>query len=79
MPSEGESLAKGFEAGFREIPTGPIFLTYLQEGSALRTLSGVRSVNAKGAVLVVVTDRGTTLVIPATRVLVLTDERPSGG
>lgn len=76
MPSEGESLAKGFERAFRHFGGGPLFLTYEKEGSALRTLAGIRSLEAEGAVLIVVTDRGTTIAIPARRVLALTDERP---
>jgi hypothetical protein len=76
VPSEGEALADGFAHAFSGFSGGPIFLTYEKEGSSLRTLSGIRSVRAEGAVLVVVTDKGTTLVIPAKRVLVLTDERP---
>ncbi len=76
MPSEGESLAQGFEQAFSQFSGGPLFLTYEKEGTGLRTLAGVRKLQAEGAVLVINTDKGTTLVIPATRVLSLTDERP---
>lgn len=76
MLSEGEALAKGFELAFRHFSGAPLFLTYEKEGTALRTLAGIRSLEAEGAVLVVVTERGTTLAIPARRVLSLTDERP---
>lgn len=75
-PAEGEALAEGFENAFERFQGGPLFLTYEKEGSVLRTLSGIRSVKAAGAVLVIVTDKGTTLAIPARRVLSLTDERP---
>lgn len=77
MLSEGEALAQGYEKAFDKFSGGPIFLTYEREGSGLRTLSGVRSVKAEGAVVSIATDKGTTIVIPATRVLVITDERPN--
>lgn len=77
MPSEGEALAKGFEQAFGEFSGGPLFLTYEKEGSGLRTLAGIRSVQAEGAVILIKTDKGTMLAIPATRVLSITDERPS--
>lgn len=76
MLSEGEALAKGYERAFRHFSGAPLFLTYEKEGTALRTLAGIRSLEAEGAVLVVVTERGTTVAIPARRVLSLTDERP---
>lgn len=76
VPSEGEALAEGFERAFQRFSSAPVFLTYEKEGSALRTLAGIRSVHAEGAVLVVTTEKGTTLAIPARRVLALTDERP---
>ncbi len=76
-PSEGEALAKGFERSFARFQSAPLFLTYEKEGSVLRTISGIRSVHAEGAVLVIVMDKGATLAIPARRVLSLTDERPS--
>lgn len=74
--SEGEALAKGFEKAFERFSGGPLFLTYESEGNTLRTLAGVRALRADGAVIHVVTDRGTAIAIPARRVLVLTDERP---
>jgi predicted ATPase len=77
MPSEGEALAKGFEQAFGQFSGGPLFLTYEKEGSGLRTLAGIRSVQAEGAVVLIKTDKGTMLAIPATRVLAITDERPS--
>ena len=76
VPSEGEALAEGFEHAFERFNSAPLFLTYEKEGSALRTLAGIRSIRAEGAVLVIVTANGTTLAIPAKRVLSLTDERP---
>ena len=76
MPSEGEALADGFEKAFLKFSGGPIFLTYEKEGSSLRTLAGIRSVRAEGAVLIINTDKGSTIAIPAKRVLVITDERP---
>lgn len=75
-PSEGEALAEGYERAFERFQGGPLFLTYEKEGSVLRTISGLRSVRAEGAVLVIVMDKGVTLAIPARRVLSLTDERP---
>jgi hypothetical protein len=75
-PAEGEALAEGFENAFERFQGGPLFLTYEKEGTVLRTISGIRSVKAAGAVLVIVTDKGNTLAIPARRVLSLTDERP---
>lgn len=77
LPSEGEALAKGFERAFEQFKTAPLFLTYEKEGTALRTIAGIRDVRAEGAVLVIVTTNGTTLAIPAKRVIALTDERPS--
>lgn len=76
-PSEGEALADGFEHAFHAFPGGPLFLTYEKEGSTLRTIAGIRSLRAEGAVLVIVMEKGNTLAIPAKRVLSLTDERPS--
>lgn len=76
-PSEGESLARGFEQAFGQFSGGPLFLTYEKEGSGLRMLAGIRSVQAEGAVLLIKTDKGTMLAIPAARVLAITDERPN--
>lgn len=74
--SEGEALAEGFERAFEKFSSAPLFLTYEKEGTALRTLAGIRSLRAAGAVVIIVTEKGTTLVIPAKRVIALTDERP---
>lgn len=76
VPTEGEALAEGFERAFSRFTSAPLFLTYEKEGSSLRTLAGIRSLRAEGAVLIIVTEKGSTLAIPAKRVLALTDERP---
>jgi len=75
-PAEGEALAEGFERAFERFQGGPLFLTYEKEGTVLRTISGIRSIRAEGAVVVIVMEKGATLAIPARRVLSLTDERP---
>lgn len=73
--SEGEALALGFEEGFRTLK-GPIFVTYSGTDRALAVLSGVRSLRAAGATVIIRTDGGSTLILPATAIVVVTDERP---
>ena len=75
-PAEGEALAEGFERAFERFQGGVLYLTYEKEGTVLRTIAGIRSIKADGAVLVIVTEKGNTVAIPARRVLSLTDERP---
>lgn len=76
VPNDGEALAAGYEKAFERFKGGPIYLTYEKEGAVLRTLAGIRSLRADGAVVFVVTEKGSSLAIPAKRVLVITDERP---
>lgn len=73
--SEGEALAKGFEEGFNTL-NGPIFITYARQDRGFATLAGIRSVRAAGATVIIRTDRGPTLILPASAILVITDERP---
>lgn len=53
-----------------------MFITYAREDKGFATLSGIRSVKAQGGVLVIRTDRGPTLVLPARSIVIMTDERP---
>jgi hypothetical protein len=76
ITSEAEALAKGFENAFERLKGSTVFLSYERAGEKPVTLAGVRSVRAEGAVLLIVTDRGTALAIPARQVIGLTDERP---
>ncbi len=75
--AEGEALAKGYEEAFNAIPNAPVFITYAREDKGFVTLAGIRSVRAVGSVLVIRTDRGPTLALPARAVVVMTDERPA--
>ena len=77
VPSEAEALAKGFENAFAAIPNSPVFITYARADKGFATLSGIRSVKAEGGVLLIRTDRGPSLVLPARSIVVITDERPS--
>lgn len=74
--AEGEALAEGFASAFEAIPNTPVFITYSREDKGFVTLSGIRSVRAVGSVLIIRTDRGPTLAIPARAVVIVTDERP---
>ena len=74
--AEAEALAKGYEEAFESIPNSPVFITYAREDKGFATLSGIRSVRAQGGVLVIRTDRGPTLVLPARSIVIMTDERP---
>jgi hypothetical protein len=74
-PSEGGDLAEGFAEAFKLMTRQPIFISY-SDGEHLIVVSGVKSLRAMGAVLRIESERGGTLVIPATRVLSLTDEQP---
>lgn len=74
---EAEALAKGFEDAFAAIPNSPVFITYAREDKGFVTLSGIRSVKSHGGVLVIRTDRGPTLVLPARSIVIMTDERPA--
>ncbi len=74
--SEGETLAKGYVDAFKLIPSKPVFLTYEQRGQGLKVLSGIRDLKSTGATLIVTTEGRTTIVIAATNVVSLTDERP---
>ena len=74
--AEAEALAKGYEEAFSAIPNSPVFITYAREDKGFATLSGIRSVKAQGGVLVIRTDRGPTLVLPARSIVIMTDERP---
>lgn len=76
--AEGEALAKGFEDAFNALQNAPVFITYAREDKGFVTLAGIRSLRAFGAVLVIRTDRGPSLVIPARSIVVITDERPVG-
>lgn len=75
--AEGEALAKGFEEAFNSLPTAPVFITYAREDKGFVTLAGIRSVRALGAVLLIRTDRGPSLVVPARSIVIITDERPA--
>lgn len=75
--SDEEALAKGFETAFREFKPSPIFLSYEREDRGVITLTGLRSVRAAGAVLIITLDRGVTYAVPARNVILLTDERPN--
>lgn len=71
-----EALARGYEEAFDALPNTPVFLTYAREDKGFVTLSGIRSIRAMGGVLVIRTDRSSTLVLPARSIVIITDERP---
>ncbi len=75
--AEGEALAKGYEEAFKAIPNAPVFITYAREDKGFVTLAGIRTVRAVGSVLLIRTDRGPTLALPARAIVVMTDERPA--
>lgn len=75
--AEGEALAKGYEDAFNTFQSVPTYITYAREDKGFVTLAGIRSVRALGAVLVIRTDRGPSLVVPARSIVVITDERPA--
>ena len=74
--AEVEALARGYQSAFDAIPNSPVYITYERKDKGFTTLSGIRSVKAAGGVLIIRTDRGPTLVVPATAIVVMTDERP---
>lgn len=75
--AEAEVLAKGYEEAFSAIPNSPVFITFAREDKGFVTLSGIRSLRAHGGVVVIRTDRGPTLVLPARSIVIMTDERPA--
>jgi hypothetical protein len=75
--AEGEALADGFEAAFAAMTNAPVFITYTREDKGFATLAGIRSVRAVGSVLIIRTDRGPTIALPARSIVAITDERPS--
>ncbi len=77
VPAEGEALAKGFASAFDALQNTPVYITYTREDKGFATIAGIRSVRAVGAVLIIKTDRGPTLALPARSIVVLTDERPN--
>lgn len=74
--TEGEALAKGYEEAFKLITSTPVFLTFERAGQPTRTLAGVREVKAVGAILVITSERGPVIAIPAANVVQLSNERP---
>ncbi len=74
--AEGEALAKGFEAAFEALQNLPVFITFAREDKGFVNLAGIRSIKAVGAVLIVTTEQGTTIALPARAIVVLTNERP---
>lgn len=77
VTSEAEALAAGFSDAYNVMANLPVYLTYAREDKCFTTLTGVRDVRAAGAVLIISTDHGLTLALPARSVVLLTDERPS--
>ena len=77
VPAEGEALAKGFSAAFEALQNTPAYITYTRDDKGFATIAGIRSVRAVGAVLIIKTDRGPTLALPARSIVVITDERPT--
>ena len=75
--AEGEALAQGFEDAFHALQNTPVYITYSREDKGFATVAGIRSVRAVGAVLIIKTDRGPTLALPARSIVVVTDERPA--
>ena len=76
--SEGEGLALGYADAYRYISRSTLFLTYQIKGQKAVTLEGFRELKASGSVLVITTERGAILAIPAADVISLTTERPAG-
>lgn len=76
--SEGEALARGYEEAFKLISNKPVFITFERNGQNRRVIAGIRDIRAAGAVVVITTERGTTVAIPAADVISVTDERPAG-
>jgi hypothetical protein len=76
--SEGEGLALGYADAYRYISRSSLYLTYQIKGQKAVTLEGFRELKASGSILVITTDRGAIIAIPAADVISLTTERPSG-
>jgi len=76
--SEGEGLALGYADAFRYISRSSLFLTYQIKGQKVVTLEGFRELKASGSILVITTERGEIIAIPAVDVISLTTERPAG-
>jgi hypothetical protein len=76
--SEGEGLALGYADAFRYISRSSLFLTYQIKGQKVVTLEGFRELKASGSILVITTERGAIIAIPAVDVISLTTERPAG-
>jgi hypothetical protein len=76
--SEGEALARGYAEAFDLISNKPVFITFERNGQNRRVIAGIRDIKAAGAVVVITTERGTTVAIPAADVISITDERPAG-
>jgi hypothetical protein len=75
--TEGEALAQGYAEAYRYISRAALFLTYQLKGQNAVTLEGFRELKAVGSVLIITTERGNILAIPATDVLSLSSERPA--
>lgn len=70
--SEATELARGYAEAFAQIKSLPVHLILQKEGKSY-TLTDVKSVKARGGVLVVETGRGLTYLVNAKDVVWITD------
>ena len=76
VESEGQSLAKGYEKAFTQLPSGAKFVVIKTEKGAQYLNDSVKSVEAIEAVLVIHTDNGLTYIINAHDIIKITNLRP---
>ncbi len=77
IQAESEAIARGFEEAYRLISHKGVFITYSRSDTGTTTLSGIRQVRATGGVLLITTERGQDIAIPARSVIAITTERPT--
>jgi hypothetical protein len=75
--AESEAIARGFEEAYRLMSHKGVFITYSRADNGTTTLADIRQVRATGGVLLITTERGQDIAIPARSVIAITTERPA--
>lgn len=76
VQAEGEAIARGFEEAYRLMSRETVYLTYLRDDKGFVTLAEIRQVRALNGVVLITTQSGPLIAIPARAVVTITTERP---
>lgn len=76
VESEGQSLAKGYEKAFTQLPSGAKFVVIETEEGAQYIEGSIRSVEAIEAVLIIHMDNGLAYIINAHDIVKITNLGP---